>query len=269
MQKKINLISILILLFLASCSDYEPVTYNGNNFFLGVNNFKIVDTTINVWRVGPLRNIEISKGVTATIEFPEFDQENLDKLITDFNVNSWLIRIRKRAYSVNTTLGHIYIPLIIPGTGSDKKYRRNQMKRGAVSLFYAAAAVSKRFENSPCPAFNHDKLIKKAYSESFSPESDQLHSGVMENSYVAALVTEFNYGGNVLNAGESLTGEYEIDVALYNHKTKERITNFVTMKNAIVVSDEARIGIRGCEGYKMPAREDKDEDKMKYFKWAK
>lgn len=229
---------------------------------------KISDLKVEKWHVGPLRRQLVSKGVVATIDFPELDRENLDKIVQEEGVNSWIIRIRKRAFSVNTTVGHIYIPLVVPGTQADSKYRRHQLKRAAVSLYYPASSVSKRFEYFNCPAFNHDKLVKGIAIEEVSSSIDTLFNSVVDKVYVQAPVVEFNYSGNILNAGESIIGEYEVDLALYNYKTKERLTNFSTLKQIIVVKDESRITINGCQGAQIPPKEE-DVDKMKMFKFKK
>lgn len=229
---------------------------------------KLTETKIDKWKVGPLRKQLVSKGVTNSIQFPQFDRESLDRLITDFGVNSWLVRVRRRAYSVNTTVGYMYIPLVVPGTQAENKFRRHQIKGGVFSLFYSAAAVSKRFENFECPAFNHDRLITEANISKSSDKNEVLYNGVTDNVIVQAPVTEFNYAGNILNAGETLVGDYDVDLALYNHKFKERKSNFVTLNSYVSVKRESRITINGCEGFKIPPKEE-DVDRAKLFRWSR
>lgn len=259
---------LVILLLLTSCSDYAEIVFKEKNFYLNIDSVKISDFKIEKWHVGPLRRQLVSKGVVALIAFPEIDRDGLDKLVRDYEVNSWIIRIRKRAFSVNTTVGHIYIPLVVPGTQADSKYRRHQLKKAAISLYYPAAAISKRFEYFTCPAFNHDRLVKDIDVENPGGKIDTLFNSVVDKVYMQSPVVEFNYSGNILNAGESITGEYEIDLALYNYKTKERLTNFSTLRQVLVVKDEARVTINGCQGFQIPPNTD-DVDKMKMFKFKK
>lgn len=266
-MKKVFVLFLFFLLFI-SCTKNAEISFKGKNFYLTVDSVKIADIKAERWAVGPLRKQEVSKGIVVTIDFPEIDRESLDKLVQEFGVNSWLVRVRKRAFSVNTIVGHIYIPLIIPGTQSDNKYRRHQLKRGAISLYYPAAAVSKRFEHFSCPAFNHDRLVKGVEIEAGSGTPDKLYNSVVDRAYIQAPVVEFNYSGNILNAGESIIGEYEIDLALYNNKLKERITNFTTLNEVVIVKDETRVNINGCEGFQIPAKEE-DVDKVKLFRWGK
>ncbi len=265
-MKTIVLVLFSFLLF--SCSKEAEIKFKGSSYYLDMEMAKLNSTKVDKWRVGPLRKQLVSKGVTTNISFPQIDRESLDRLITEFGVNAWLIRVRRRAYSVNTTVGYIYIPLVVPGTQSENKYRRHQIKGGVFSLFFSAAAVSKRFENFECPAFNHDRLITSVDISTSGNSNEVLYNGVTDNVAVQAPVVEFNYAGNILNAGESLVGDYDVDLALYNFKLKERKSNFVTLNTSVAIKKESRITINGCEGFKIPPKEE-DVDRAKLFRWSK
>ncbi len=208
------LIPFFFILF--SCNEYAPIQNTPSGIFVTASQLKIDNYVNEIWRVGPLKRQKVSKGFRLDITFPYLKRSDLDTLLKEYGVNAWLIKIRKRAYSVNTVLGYLYIPLIIPGIQGKSKYRRHQIKQGAISVYYAAAAISKRFENFICPAFDHNKTLDDVEIDDRTISMDRFFAGRQTDTYVAAKVEKFSYSGNTLNGGQSLEGEYTIQVAMYN-----------------------------------------------------
>jgi len=258
----------LILLLTSSCSKKSEITFTDNAFYINPKNTGLSDVRVNKWYVGPSRKQEVSKGVTAFISFPLLERKDLDRLIMDFGIDSWLVKVKKRSFNVNTTLGYLYIPLIIPGTQGRNKNRRHQIKKGTFSVYYSAAAISKRFELFECPAFSHDRYVDKVEIEKRAITLDQLFAGPLEETYIGAKVTEFSYSGNILNGGSSVVGEYTIEIALYNHKEKKKKSNYIELVEALNVTSERQRAISGCEGFQIPTKEE-DVDKRKLFRWKR
>lgn len=266
LRKFFILFGILSLTF--SCSKKSEIKFTENAFYINPKETGISGVKIEKWRVGPLRKQELSKGVTAYISFPQLKREDLERLISEFGIDSWLVKVKKRSFSVNTTLGYLYIPLIVPGTQGRNKNRRHQIKKGTFSVYYSAAAISKRFENFECPAFSHDRYVDKVSIDGRAVTLDQLFAGPLEETYIGAKVTEYSYSGNILNGGQSIEGEYTVEIALYNHKDKKKKSNFIELVEAMNITSERRRAISGCEGFQIPAKEE-DVDKMRLFRWKK
>ncbi len=262
------LLSSIFLILIYSCTEYASVRKTDSGMYVTPTQLKIVNHKDEVWRVGPLRRQTVSKGFRLDVTFPVFDREDLDDLIMKYGVNAWLIKIRRRSYYVNTVLGYIYIPLVVPGTQEKSKYRRHQIKQGAISVYYAAAALSKRFENFSCPAFEHNKYLDKVDLEERSFNIDSFYVGRQTDEYVEARVEKFSYSGNILNGGQSLEGEYSIQVAMYNSQSKRRKSNFVELKDLFTITREKSEQISGCEGFEIPTKASDEVDKRQLFKFG-
>ncbi|OIQ19210.1 MAG: hypothetical protein BM556_07950 [Bacteriovorax sp. MedPE-SWde] len=255
-----------IIILAQSCTKHSEIKFTDNAFYINPESTGLSDYRIEKWRVGPLRKQELSKGVTVFISFPQLKRPDLEKLISKYGIDSWLVKVRKRSFSVNTVLGYLYIPLVIPGTQGRNKHRRHQIKKGAFSIYYSAAAISKRFEGFECPAFEHDRYIDKVEIHKRALNLDQIYAGALEESYIGPKVTEFGYSGNILNGGASIEGEYTVEIALYNHKNKKKKSNYIELVESANITSEKRRQISGCEGFKIPTKEE-DVDKMKLFRW--
>ena len=271
MIKKLSIyfISVLLLILTFSCTDYAEVKKTSAGAFVSPNNLEMKQYTIEKWRVGPLRKQLVSKGIRVDLGFPVLDRDDLDNLLVEYGVNAWLIKVRRRSYSVNSVLGYIYIPLVVPGIQKKSKYRRHQIKQGAFSIYYSAAAISKRFENFECPAFEHNRYLDEVEIDSRDISVDRLFTGRQTDEYVAAKVQKFSYSGNILNGGASLVGEYSVQVAMYNSETKRRKSNFVELKEILRIVDEKTRSLSGCEGFEIPIKDLDEGNKIEQFKWNK
>lgn len=231
-------------------------------------NLEMSDIKIMDWRVGPLRRQEVSKGVRLRFNIPLVEPVGLEELISKFGVNSWLVRIKRKSLIHTEYLGMFYIPLIVPGQQVTNKVRRNQMKTGALAIYYSAAARSKRFEGFACPAFNHSRRIERYNVEYDDSKVDDFYVNSFEQNYVNSQVDVFSYDTIVFDAGMSLEGEYFLEMALYNFETKRRLSNFVSYPQKLILGGEKQIAIRGCENYKIPAKEI-DDRSINQFKFGK
>lgn len=263
------MIIFLCLLVFASCTDHAEVKVTKSGMFISSDNLIMKNYKIEKWRVGPMQKQLVSKGVRVDISFPQFSREHLDELVTKYDANAWLVKVRRRSYAVNSVLGYIYIPLVTPGTQEKSKYRRHQIKQGAFSIFYSAAAISKRFENFKCPAFDHNLYLDKIDINSRELSMDKFFTAFQVDDYVGAKVEKFSYSGNILNGGKNLVGDYSVQVALYNYESKRRKSNFVELKEILRIEDEKALNISGCEGFEIPIKEQEDENPIQRFKWNK
>lgn len=261
-----NFLLPTFLFLTLSCTKQVELGFKGSNFFFKPAGMAITNVKTERWMVGPKRKQTVSKGITVQVTFPQFDRADLEKIANEQGIDSWLVKVRKRAFAVNTVLGYVYIPLVVPGTQGDNKFRRHQIKKGGFSIYYSAAAISKRFERLACPAFSHDRYINDVTIDDRGISLDQVFGGSLEEAYVPAKVLEFSYSGNIFNGGASLVGDYSVEIALYNHKDKRRKSNFVELSELVRVTDERRDNVDGCEGVGIPEKEE-DVDKMRLFRW--
>ncbi|GAB4019660.1 MAG: hypothetical protein Fur0010_21880 [Bdellovibrio sp.] len=217
------------------------------------------------WTVGILGKVKVAKGINIKVAFPQLEKEAIEDLVKNRGVNSWLIRVRRRHFGRSEILGFLYVPIALPGA-NDSSVRVKQTKGGFFSVYYAAAALSSRFEKFDCPAFDHNLWIDDIEVYNDKSAGNMIATSPSEMEIISAKVEAFSYSPITLNGGKSLTGEYVIDLALYNHQSKRKVSNYLELDQKIKVSTELPVHIEGCAGFKIPQRE---EDSSKKFKFGR
>lgn len=261
-MKSLLLISIFILF--SSCTKKSEVIYSGQRVIIKPTKSGISDVDIIKWNVGMMRNITVSRGVQITVDFPVIAKEHLRFLVDKYGVDSWIIKVKRKGMMRNETMGYLYVPIILPG--QKNLMRINQLSTGSFKVFYAASAVSSRFSNLPCPAFNHDLLIEKVELTSSDPLVTNITVSPVEEQRILAKVEEFNYAHTTINGGKELRGDYFLEIAFYNKERKVKLSNFIELPGVGKIVREKSIPITGCENYKIPPR-GKDENKYNKFQW--
>lgn len=268
--KHLTIKTFFILLLTTGCTKYSEFTKVGERYAIkpvdaGIESIKPVK-----WRVGPRRKQMVSKGFELRIKFPILEKSHLDELITNTDINSWLVVLRKRSLTSNKSIGRTYIPLVVPG--SDKspfRSRIKQMKTGFMRVFYPAAAISTRYEKLPCPAFDHNLLIEEVVVEVTAESADVLKVSPLNKNRVNQMVQKFQVEPIKINGGENLTGDYEVEIALYNHQTKTTFSNFLRLPQKARVLKEVSRNVKGCENYEIPDPPSESSNKIEEFKFGR
>jgi hypothetical protein len=258
------LLFVFLFLIASSCTKKSEVIYSGQRVIIKPAESGIGDIDIVKWNVGMMRNIEISRGIQMTVDFPRIEKKHLRFLVDKYGVDSWIIKVKRKGMMRNETMGYLYIPIILPG--QKNVMRINQLSTGSFKVYYAASAVSSRFSNLPCPAFKHDLIIEKVALESSSSLVTDLVVSPVEEQRILAKVEEFSYAHSIINGGEELRGEYYLEIAFYNKERKVKLSNFIQLDGVGKVLRERSVPITGCENFKVPPR-GRDENKYQKFQW--
>jgi hypothetical protein len=174
---------------------------------------------------------------------PKIKPEDLDYLTQQKNVDAWILRLIVNRDSETQDLGSLY-----------SLFRPNKLSRGIESgaaksvtmkVYYAAAYASERFRSFKCPAFDHNKKIDNmsiiGEDGPFSLIIGQTFPYNEKSQLVELTPSSFN-GGN------SLKGEYFIEIAPYDSKRKLIHSSFKRIPMSIRVEREMSIPVRSCEG---------------------
>lgn len=255
---------ILLITVLLSCQKKSEVTYDGERVTIKPTESSIVDIDTLPWKVGMLRNIEISRGVQVTFTFPQLETKDLRYLVDKFGIDSWIVKVKRRGMMRNETIGYLYVPIILPG--QKNAMRINQLKKGSFRILYSASSVSTRFSNLPCPAFKHDYLIEKIGLGDEKPLSTKISVSPVEEERLLVRVEEFNYSNTSLNGGKDLRGDYYVEIGFYNKERKVKLSNFIELNGSAKVVREKSVSISGCENFKIPPRVE-DTNGINRFKW--
>lgn len=251
----LNICFLLAIVFLLGCreeSRYEKGKYNTS--IIVPYDIKLTEAKIIDWKVGPGFKIVISKGFQLAFDFPILPTEAVSDLVTTKGVNSWVVRVIKYGKRGRRVLGYLYYPI----KGNDKKrlsFGTQQIKSGAVSIFYAAASMSSRFRNFQCPAFDHNLSIEDMVLVEEGPAQRFLVSA-SESRKIRGKIERFSLRPAIFNGEITLAGSYEIELAFYNSDTQVRKSNFVKIPGKVVVKREMKHILRGCQGVTIPPRDE-------------
>lgn len=262
--------SFFVLFFFYGCTEkavFERDSYG--NIVIKSHQLKIEDADIEEWRVGPLKRQKITKGIRLGIKFPVMEVEDLQTLGREKEVDSWLIRVKKRGNVGTNVMGYFYVPLVQKGSGGSS-LRVKQFQKGFFYVFYAAAAMSKRFELLACPAFNHRKVIENIDLSPALGKEKTFTVSKVSLGVLSAKIEKFGYHKMIFNGGMDLTGEYFIELAFYNSEKKERKSDWVEVSERVTVESEREKEVKGCVGSEVPPRPKSDDvDPVQKYKFGR
>jgi hypothetical protein len=244
-------IFLLISILMVSCTKYSNFSQKGKKIYIKPVDSGVKEIRPVVWRVGPRKKQRVSKGFTIKIKFPLLESNHLDTILTETDINSWLIILRKKTLTKNTILSRFYVPLIVPGQSSVRK-RMKQIKFGHIRVYYPASAMSTRFENFSCPAFKHNLEITETKIENMSEPLTPITTSLLKKSRINQKVNKYEYNAKKINGGEYLAGDYEVELALYNYESKMTYSNFYRLPQRARVLKEKSKRISGCKNFVIP-----------------
>ncbi len=260
---------VILPLLVVGCSKKAKLTLDKfGNYEVSSKDVFVSDAEIDKWRVGPLRRQRVSKGIRIGVTLPKLDMGDLKTLIRSTEVDSYILRLKRRGVVGGRVIGHLYIPFLIKKGKTESSFRAKQMTKGYFFVYYSSAALSSRFENMSCPAFNHSLLIKDV---SISPHREQLIKFNVSKSAQERLsvkVEPFDYK-TVFNGGSSLLGDYIVELAYFNYEKKERKSSWVELPERVTISREHDTAIKGCSGNNLPPPLEDSGDPVKKFKFGR
>lgn len=196
------------------------------------------------WPSGFRQEAVVTQSITFNLGMPKVEQDDLDYLIDERDVDSWIIRVMSYKNSEKQDLGSLY-SLFRP-----RKLSRTSAGSASsvtIKIFYAAAYASERFRNSKCPPLGHNKKIKsfrvEDTKEPFSLSIQGAQSYKEKSQLIELTPSSFN-------GGLSLLGEYSFEIAPYNSKKKMIHAPFKKIPGSIIVSEEESVAVPSCEGVK-------------------
>ncbi|MBK22419.1 MAG: hypothetical protein CME70_00315 [Halobacteriovorax sp.] len=260
---------LFILLFtVSSCKEYAQYQRKDYKVTIVPTQAGISSVDVAKWKVGPLRRQEVSKGVRVKVNFPLLEKEQLKDLVNSMEIDSWLIRIKRRTLITNEVLDSFYVPLILPGRGKTD-LRIKQIPAGFVNLYYSAAAVSTRFEKFNCPAFDHRRIVEEFEIKKVESRTKSIRGNRRTPSYYNRKLTPYTYSPFPVNGGKELNGEYHFEIALFNSKEKTKKSNWFAIGEAVKITKESTLpSIKGCKNFKIPERDSKI-DEVQDFKFGR
>lgn len=238
------LFSLLTLLLSYSCTKYsslskEAVGLNLKDIKMEVSHLQEIE-----WHVGMKNESTLTQSIVFLIDMPKVKEEDLEFLTKDRGVDAWILRLVVNRGGKGQDLGAVYSPF---KTHKILRGKDTAGTAGSVSfkLYYAAAYASERFRGFKCPALGHRKKVEKmtirGSTDSFDLSINQ-SIAYNEKPQMAELTP------SSFNGGLSLVGDYNIEIAAYNSKTKTIYSGFKALPQYIEISREEEVPIKSCEG---------------------
>jgi hypothetical protein len=195
------------------------------------------------WQVGQRREKTISQSFSFIIELPRLKIEDLDYLLKERGIDSWILRVRLEKGSILQDLGYLNVPF------DTYKLTRGVHQRmpGSVSFIvqYAAVFTSERFRSFKCPAFRHNKKISSLNIEG---KNDEFSLLLGQSSPFKEKIDAVEIRPKSLNGGISLVGDYFIEIAPFNYTKKVTLGSFKRIPMFIRVESEDEVSVPSCAG---------------------
>ena len=273
MSKWFTIVLVFLSVFSVSCQKYSKFQkVTERRMALSDNDTHIKEASDMPWHVGNDRDITISKGIQVKISFPALEREDLAYLAKIQGINAWVVRVsRTTPTRPAEVLGMFYVPLLVPRGRKQltSVFRAKQIENAFFNVYYSAAAISKRFENSHCPVFNHSKYLEDVKIVREAATTSTIAINTAERESFSQKVEKFGYRPIVFNGGGSVKGRYVVDIALYNFKTKMKQSSFIRLPETVDVSFEGTKVINECEDYKMPKPKPGFDNPIERFRWQR
>lgn len=233
----------LTLLLSYSCTKYA--TFSKEAVGISIHPVKMEISHLNEieWNIGQRKEETVSQSVTFIIDLPKIRDRDLTYLNEQRGIDSWILRLIVVRGSESLDLGSLYA-LFKPRKMS-RASSASSTSSVVMKVFYASAYASERFRSFKCPAFSHRKRIRemeiRGENEDFSLSVDQV-TPYQEKSQLVELTP------SAFNAGNSLVGEYFIEIAPYDSKKRLIHSSFKRIPMNISIVSENEVKVPSCEG---------------------
>ena len=234
---------LLTILLACSCTKYSHLSKDAMGLKLTEVQMDISHLNEIDWLVGKNKEAKVSQSLVFVVDMPKVDEDDLAYLHKHKGIDSWILRLIVQKGSERQDLGSLY-------TRFKSKSTTRGQGAGAptsvtIKIYYAAAYPSERFRFFHCPAFDHTKKISdmKISGENINFDlSVDLATSYPEKSHLVEL------SPSSFNGGNSLVGEYFLEIAPYDSEKKLIHSSFKRIPRYVEVLAEERVPVKSCTG---------------------
>lgn len=230
----------ITIFLIASCTKMHDIkTDNGIDFLENVS-VKITNVKVVEWDVGRKKDKLVSRGIRVTTTVPRVSDDAKELLYSKYGIDSWIFKFSRINRGKKDLVGNIF-------------YHFNNISKSteafSLNIYYHASSVSERFRAFHCPAFDHRSILKDVdveYSKSVAPENIYVRTLSSE----PAKVERLSFSPHIFSAGRSLRGDFIVEYALYNSKTKQIYSDWKSAEGMIPITREEKVSLPSCLGIK-------------------
>ena len=234
----------MILILCYSCTKYAEVSRDAVGIHLNPVQMEISHLNKIQWKVGLKKDYKVNQSITFIIDMPKIKTSDLEYLTEHKGIDSWILRLIVNRGSKAQDLGSLYT-LFKP-----KRQSRGMEGSGSISsvtlkIYYAAAYASERFRAFKCPAFNHNKRISDM---KINGQNDEFSLNIAQASLYNEKSSPVELAPSSFNGGNSLEGDYFIEIAPYDTVKKVIHSSFKRIPMYISVVREENVSVNSCDG---------------------
>lgn len=236
---KLLLLSFLVMY---SCTKSAKLQRETASAHLDGVQMKVLKLSEIKWPAGFREEAVVTQSITFIVQMPKVDQDDLDYLINERDVDSWILRVIVYRNGEKQDLGSLYAPY------RPRKVSRTSTESAssvALKIFYAAAYASEKWRHSKCPPLGHNKKITEMRIEDTGEEFSLSIGGSQPYQEKSQLI---ELTPSSFNGGMSLVGEYSFEVAPYNSQKKMIHAPFKAIPGKVVVAKEESVSVPSCHG---------------------
>lgn len=236
---------VFLSFLLLSCTKYSPLTKDSVGISIKDINISISQVQEVPWKVGKFREQKISQSFTVMVSMPKIKVEDLDYLTESRGIDAWILRVIAQRGSVTQDLGSLYT-LFRPRQSS--RVTSSAASSISFKVYYAAAYASERFRNAKCPPFSHDKKFVDLGVEGEVEEFNISIAGAVPYQEKSQLI---ELTPSSFNGGNSLAGDYYIEIAPYDSHKKLIYSAFKRISQHVTIKSEESVSVKDCAGVHM------------------
>ena len=235
---------LLSLLVMYSCSKNAKLSRETASAHLDGVVMKVSKLNEIKWPAGFRQEATVSQSITFIIDTPKVNQDDLDYLIEERGIDSWIIRVIAYKSGEKQDLGSLY-SLFRP----KKKSRTwtDAASSVAIKIYYAAAFASEKWRLAKCPPLGHNRKITDLRIEDTGEPFSLSVGGGQQYNEKSQLI---ELTPSSFNGGMSLAGEYYFEIAPYNSQKKVIYAPFKRIPGKVVVASEVSVAVPSCNGVK-------------------
>lgn len=232
------------LILLASCTRHAELSKDSFGIRISGITMDISQLDEITWWIGAKKKeTEVTQSITLLLDMPKVKEDDLNHLIKEREVDSWLVRVIQVKGSKSQDLGSLITPFFPRSHG--RATHRSTAGLAAIKIYYAAAYASERLRNFKCPAFAHDKRIA-----AMSVEGDNSNFDIVVGTFKSYMekAQEVQLTPSSFNGGNSLQGEFHFEIAPYNSKKQGLMGDFKRIPRYVEIKTEESVDVKSCKG---------------------
>tara|TARA_R110002072_G_scaffold1989_5_gene16659 strand:+ start:119375 stop:120118 length:744 start_codon:yes stop_codon:yes gene_type:complete len=192
------------------------------------------------WNMGKDGKFEITKGFQVKLEIPKISKADIEYLISEFKIDSYLLSIKRVVQGVKVPIGSMTIPFTSMAKLKDIYFY----------IFHYAAAIRKSHTDYICPPYNLSFKSKSFEIKEMKSLKKELDVSTLYEKKASGDILPFKFNNQIFVAGKRVSGDYHFELNFFNSMQRQIKSSTFEYDQIVRVSNESKVSIPGCETYR-------------------